>query len=266
MMKKYLIFTVKAFQRTLTYRFELWMELVINVLFMLVYVYLWKALYTGQTSVEGYDLNKILTYIVVSQTLLTFTFTLRVARIIEEKVRTGEVVTDLMKPIDFQLMTLATAAGTSSHTALFNMLPKFLLFYGTFGLLLPPSLLTLLLFITSVVLGYIILFSLEFIIGIFAFWLVEIRGIYALVIWGLSMLFSGYFLPLEFYPTFLAKIGEVLPFRAIIYFPTAIYTGQLMGESLVTAMLIQLAWVAALVGLGRLAYRAAFRKLVIQGG
>ena len=141
MMKKYLTFTVKAFQRTLTYRFELWMELFINVLFMLVYVYLWKALYTGRTSVEGYDLNEILTYIVVSQTLLTFTFTLRIARIIEEKVRTGEVVTDLMKPIDFQLMTLATAAGTSSHTALFNMLPKFLLFYGAFGLSLPSSLL-----------------------------------------------------------------------------------------------------------------------------
>ena len=142
MIKKYLTFTVKAFQRTLTYRFELWMELFINVLFMLVYVYLWKALYTGRTSVEGYDLNKILTYIVVSQTLLTFTFTLRVARIIEEKVRTGEVVTDLMKPVDFQLMILTTAAGTSSHTVLFNMLPKFLLFYGAFGLSLPSSLLT----------------------------------------------------------------------------------------------------------------------------
>ena len=266
MIKKYFTFAVKAFQRTLTYRFELWMELVINVLFMLVYVYLWKALYTGQTSVEGYDLNKILTYIVVSQTLLTFTFTLRVARIIEEKVRTGEVVTDLMKPVDFQLMTLATAAGTSSHTALFNMLPKFLLFYGAFGLSLPLSLFSLFLFIISVVLGYVILFSIEFIIGIFAFWLVEIRGIYFLVIWGLSMLFSGYFLPLEFYPAFLAKVAAVLPFRAIIYLPTAIYTGQLIGKGLVTALLIQLIWVVILVGIGRLAYRVAFRKLVIQGG
>ena len=266
MMKKYLTFTVKAFQRTLTYRFELWMELFINVLFMLVYVYLWKALYADRTSVEGYDLNRILTYIVVSQTLLTFTFTLRVARIIEEKVRTGEVVTDLMKPIDFQLMTLATAVGTSSHTALFNMLPKFLLFYGAFGLSVPPSFLTIFLFIISVVLGYVILFSIEFIIGIFAFWLVEIRGIYFLVIWGLSMLFSGYFLPLEFYPAFLAKVASVLPFRAIIYFPAAIYTGRLIGAGLVPALLIQLTWVAALVGIGRLAYRAAFRKLVIQGG
>ena len=265
-MRKYLAFSTKAFQRTLTYRFELWMELFVNVLFMLIYVYLWKALYTEQRSVAGYDLNRILTYIVISQTLLTFNFTLPVARIVEEKVRTGEVVTDLMKPIDFQLMMLATAAGTSAHTALFNMLPKLLLFYGILRLSFPPSLLTVLLFIFSVFLGYLILFSIQFIIGNFAFWLVEIRGINTFVVWGLSMLFSGYFLPLEFYPTFLAKAAEVLPFRAIIYTPTALYVGQLTGSSLVSALLIQLTWAIVLMGLGRIGYRAAFRKLVVQGG
>ena len=265
-MKKYLVFAAKAFQRTLTYRFELWMELFVNVLFMLIYVYLWKALYTDQRSVAGYDLNRILTYIVISQTLLTFNFTLPVARIVEEKVRTGEVVTDLMKPIDFQLMTLATAAGTSAHTLLFNMLPKVILFHVIFNLSLPPSFLTVVLFILSVVLGYVILFSIQFIIGSLAFWLVEIRGINTFVVWGLSMLFSGYFLPLEFYPTFLAKVAEVLPFRAIIYTPTALYVGQLTGSSLVSAQLIQLTWAIVLMGLGRIGYRAAFRKLVVQGG
>ena len=152
-MKKYLAFSAKAFQRTLTYRFELWMELAINVLFMLIYVYLWKALYTDRTSVEGYDLNGILTYIVISQTLLTFVFTLRISRMIQAKVRAGEVATDLMKPIDFQMMTLATAVGTSIHTILFNMLPKVVLFYVIFKLSLPPSFLTVALFFLSASLG-----------------------------------------------------------------------------------------------------------------
>ena len=266
MMKTYLAFAQKAFQKTLTYRFELWVELFINVLFMLIYVYLWKALYTGRESVEGYDLNGILTYIIVSQTLLTFNFTLRTARIIEEKVRTGEVVTDLMKPVDFQLMMLGTAAGTSFHTMLFNMLPKFLLFYVILSISLPPSILAVCIFIFSVILGYVILFSIEFLIGILAFWIVEIRGIYYTVTWGISWLLSGYFLPLEFYPNFLAKIAAVLPFRAVIYFPTAIYVGRLTGQDVISAILIQFIWVIALMCLGRLGYRAAFRKLVIQGG
>ena len=265
-MRKYLAFTAKAFQRTLTYRFELWVELFINVLFMLIYVYLWKALYTGQTEVEGYDLNGILTYIVVAQTLLSFHFTLRIARVIEEKVRTGEVVTDLMKPVDFQLMLLATGVGTSFHTVLFNMLPKLLLFYGGLSLLLPGSILTVGFFIVSVMLGYVVLFSIEFLIGILAFWVVEIRGIYFAVIWGISWFFSGYFLPLEHYPVLLAKIAEYLPFQAIIYSPTAIYVGRITGKAAVRVLQIQLFWAGALIGLGRLVYRAALRKLTIQGG
>lgn len=265
-MRKYLAFTAKAFQRTLTYRFELWVELFINVLFMLIYVYLWKALYTGKTTVEGYDLTRILTYIVVSQTLLSFHFTLRIARVIEEKVRTGEVVTDLMKPVDFQLMLLATGVGTSFHTVLFNMLPKLLLFYGGLSLSLPSSMLTVGFFIVSVMLGFVILFSIEFLIGILAFWVVEIRGIYFAVIWGISWFFSGYFLPLEHYPVLLAKIAEYLPFQAIIYSPTAIYVGRITGKAVVRVLRMQLFWTVALIGLGRLVYRAALRKLVIQGG
>ena len=266
MMKTYLAFVRKSFQKTLTYRFELWIEVFINILFMLIYVYLWKALYTGRESVEGYDLNGILTYIIVSQTLLTFNFTLRAARIIEDKVRTGEVVTDLMKPVDFQLMMLSTSAGTSLHTMLFNMLPKFLLFYVILSISLPSSILTVCIFIISVILGYVILFSIEFLIGILAFWIVEIRGIYFVVIWGISWLLSGYFLPLEFYPDLLAKIAAVLPFRAVIYFPTVIYVGRLTGQNVIIPLLIQITWVVVLMGLGRLGYRAAFRKLVIQGG
>ena len=265
-MRKYLAFTAKAFQRTLTYRFELWVELFINLLFMLIYVYLWKALYTGRTEVEGYDLDRILTYIVVSQTLLSFHFTLRIARVIEEKVRTGEVVTDLMKPVDFQLMLLATGVGTSFHTVLFNMLPKLLLFYVGLSLLVPSSILTVGFFILSVMLGYVILFSIEFLIGILAFWVVEIRGIYFAVIWGISWFFSGYFLPLEHYPVLLAKIAEYLPFQAIIYSPTAIYVGRVTGKAMVRVFLIQLFWAVALMGFGRLVYRAALRKLTIQGG
>ena len=161
------------------------------MLFISIYVYLWKALYTGKTAVEGYDLNGILTYIVVSQTLVTFQFTLRIARVIEEKVRTGEVVTDLMKPVDFQLMLLAAGAGTSLHTALFIMLPKLLLFYGILSLSLPGSILTLGIFIVSVILGCVILFSIEFLIGILAFWLVEIRGIYIRRDMGHILVFLG---------------------------------------------------------------------------
>jgi viologen exporter family transport system permease protein len=265
-MEAYLGFARRGFQRAITYPFQVWAELGINLLFMYIYVCLWRALYAGRDSVIGYDRRQMLTYIVVAQTLITFQFTIRTANTIEAKIRSGEVVIDLMRPIDFQATLLATGFGTALHTLLTNMGPKFALF-AIMGVVGPPaSPAALLLFALSAVLGFVILFDVEFLIGITAFWLVEVRGLYAAVMWGLNSFLSGYFVPLEFYPPWLAALARALPFQAITYTPSALYTGTLAGPTALAALLAQAAWVAALLGAGRLLFRTAYRRLVVQGG
>src|SRR5205807_9962275 len=136
----------------------------------------------------GYDRSHLLSYVIVSQTLLTFQFTVRTVWSIEGKVRSGEVVIELMRPIDFQGMMLATAVGAGVHTLLFNMAPKFALFAlaGVVGS--PVSLMALGSFVISTLLGFLVLFGLHFLIGVAAFWLVEVRGLYAAVMWGMANL------------------------------------------------------------------------------
>ena len=233
---------------------------------MYIYVCLWRALYIGRTSVAGYDRRQLLTYIIVSQTLLTFQFTVRTVWSIEGKVRSGEVAIELMRPIDFQGMMLATAVGAGMHTLFFNMAPKFTLF-ALAGLVGPPaSLAALGLSVFSAVLGFLVLFGINFLIGVSAFWLLEVRGLYAAVMWGMAWLLSGYFLPLEFYPRWLAALARALPFAAMVYTPASIYTGAAAGVAALTAILGQLAWVAALLGAGRLLFGRAYHRLVVQGG
>jgi ABC-2 type transport system permease protein len=99
-----------------------------------------------------------------------------------------------------------------------------------------------------------------------AFWLVEIRGITMFVNWGLGALFSGYFLPLELYPPWLAAIGRALPFHAVVYTPSAIWSGALSGGAALPAMAVQVAWAAALLLGGRALLALARRRLVVQGG
>jgi ABC-2 type transport system permease protein len=265
-MEAYLGFARREFQRAISYRFQFWSELGINLLFMYIYVCLWRALYVGRESVAGYDRRELLTYIIVSQTLLTFQFTVRTVQLIEGKVRSGEVAIELMRPVDFQAMMLATATGAGLHTLLFNMAPKFALF-ALAGIVGPPVSLTALgLFVASAVLGFLILFGIQFLLGMAAFWLVEIRGLYAAVMWGMAWFLSGYFLPVEMYPPWLAALARALPFAGMVYTPSAIYCGSLAGPAALAALLGQAAWVAALIGGGRLLFRAAHRRLVVQGG
>ena len=265
-MDAYLGFALRGFQRAITYRFQFWSELVINLLFMYVYLCVWRALYSGRVSVGGYGRGQLFTYIIVSQTLITFQFTIRAWAAIEAKVRTGEIVVDLVRPIDFQGMILATALGTALHTLLTNMLPKFALFAVAGVVKAPASSLALWLFPVSAALGFLVLFGIEFLVGVLAFWLIEVRGLYAAVMWGVAGLFSGYFLPLEFFPRWLAAIAHALPFPAMVYTPAAIYAGSVAGAAAVAAVLGQLGWVVALLGAGRVLFAVAHRRLVVQGG
>jgi ABC-2 type transport system permease protein len=266
MLDAYLSFARRGFQRAITYRFQFWAELGINVLFMYIYICVWRALYQGRSSVAGYDRRQLLTYIIVSQTLITFQFTVRAWAMTEQKVRTGDVALDLIRPVDFQGMLLATAVGTAWHTLLTNMLPKFALFAATGVAGAPASALAWVLFPISAVLGFLVAFAIEFLIGIAAFWMVEVRGLHALVMWGICGFFSGYFLPLEFFPRWLAGIANLLPFPSMVYIPSAIYAGSLAGAAALMAVIRQLFWTLALIGAGRLLFGVACRRLVVQGG
>src|SRR5438552_11029187 len=89
-MDAYLGFVKRGFQRAITYQFQFWSELVINLLFMFIYLCVWRALYSGRASVGGYGRGQLFSYIIVSQTLITFQFTVRALAGIEAKVRTCE--------------------------------------------------------------------------------------------------------------------------------------------------------------------------------
>jgi ABC-2 type transport system permease protein len=78
--------------------------------------------------------------------------------------------------------------------------------------------------------------------------------------------FSGFLLPLAFFPPPLAVLARLLPFQAITGLPAQVFLGQISGAALGWTLLLQLFWALVLSGLAALMLRAAMRKVVIQGG
>jgi len=116
-----------------------------------------------------------------------------------------------------------------------------------------------------VTLGLVLSFAFSFIVNLSAFWLIETSGVIMIANVMLSF-FSGFLLPIAFFPPALAAIAQVLPFQAISGLPAQIFLGQLTGAALAQALLLQLFWCITMVAAGTLLLRAAMRKVVIQGG
>ena len=256
-----------GFQRAITYSFQFWSELVINLLFMFIYLCVWRALYSGRASVGGYGREQLFSYIIVSQTLITFQFTVRAWAGIEAKVRTGEIVVDLVRPIDFQGMILATGCGTAAHTLLTNMLPKFALF-ALAGVVQRPA---------SLLAGW--LFPLKRRAGVpgAVRHRVPDRRAGVLAGRGARAVFHGDVghrgAVLRLFSAagvFSSLAGDYRPCPALCRpwstLRRAIYAGSIAGGAVLPAVLGQMAWVIALLGAGRILFAVAHRRLVVQGG
>ena len=90
---------------------------------------------------------------------------------------------------------------------------------------------------------------------------------------GLKILFcsvvevlSGQIIPLPFFPEHVQRILELNPFASTGNVPFRIYSGNLSGQQMYRAVLVQLIWLVVLNVLGRMIGARGERRAVVQGG
>jgi ABC-2 type transport system permease protein len=263
-MRVYYEVALRAFRRATTYRSAYVAGILTNAFFGALMSLVFIAVYGAGGPVAGLSLRDAISYTWATQSMIAIGGGWLILPEISMSIRTGDVISDLSRPWSFYGYWLARSLGER----LFNLLLRGSLTYLVgvlyFGALLPtPG--ALLWFSLSIGLSLLLSFALSFCVHLTAFWLVDNSGL-VLLANVLIGFFSGFSLPLAFFPPLLAAIANALPFRAITGLPAQILLGQIAGEAIGSALLIQLIWTVALSGLGLLMQGAAMRKVVIQGG
>ena len=77
---------------------------------------------------------------------------------------------------------------------------------------------------------------------------------------------AGGVIPLPFFPDKLRDVMELLPFAAMQNVALRIYSGSISGSEAGRALFLQLFWLAAVTGLGKILYRLVEKKITVQGG
>jgi len=113
--------------------------------------------------------------------------------------------------------------------------------------------------VACLMLAYVLSFTLKMTVGILAFWLTEIRGMFE-VMEVVILILGGILMPLTLYPKLLEQISYVLPFGYIIYFPVIAFQGQLSAISLLQVLAGQLMWIVVFGFLYKWLWRAGIRK------
>jgi ABC-2 type transport system permease protein len=254
----------RGFARYAAYPGATWAGVFTNTFFGFLIAYALLAVFDERESVGSYDAQDAVTYTWLAQGMLMTVYVwgwFEVAL----RVRSGDVATDLKRPLDFQLYWLAQDLGRAMYHGIFRGIPPFLLGALAFDVLVPGDPVVWLAFVASVFLAVAVSFAFRFLFNLAAFWLLDYRGAGTLAMVA-STFFSGQIVPLAFFPDWLETLAWALPFAAMVQAPIEVWLGHAEGLELAGLLGLQAFWAVVLLGVGRAVLAAGMRKLVIQGG
>ncbi len=259
---KYFAYARTEILRGFRYRANYWASLAGSVAMVAIQASLWTAVYRHQDSLAGINLTTMLTYVMLGRVLSGFLGE-PVSLGTNSKVWSGAIIHDLVKPVDLHLQLLFQCLGNAAFKLLSTGIPL-LVVLGLSGLLQIPKPRTVGLFLVSVVMGFVTVFSTSFLSGVLTFHIKSKVGLD--YVYTIVELFSGLYFPLQFFPGRLRVVADYLPFKSIHYIPLAIWSGITLPGEVPSALLTQLAWTGAMVASSRLLWSGAVKSLTVQGG
>jgi ABC-2 type transport system permease protein len=197
--------------------------------------------------------------------MLNFSYNLFLERTVGERIREGLVATDLLKPVDFQLLYLVQSLSDMIFQMLLTALAFLLAAIFLGRAILPAGPEAALGFFVSLHLAFLLQYGICFLFVQGIFVTNSNYGIFASRI-ALHQAFSGVFAPLAFFPPAFKSVAMALPFHHVVHTPIAIYLGWGKGPELAWLLAQQALWALGLLLLGRLVFHSILRHLAIQGG
>jgi len=259
--------TGSGFRRYSTYRQATLAGAFTNTVFgfLRCYVLLAVAGAATQGLAGGYDRAQLATFVWVGQGLLAVVLLWGWTEL-ADRIRTGDVAGDLLRPVNPVLSYLAADLGRAGHALLTRLIPPTLTGFIFFDFYLPGRWLTAPLFAISTVLAVVTCFGCRYLVNAVSYWLHDARG--AMVAWTLgSGVLAGLYFPLRFLPDWLAVALWVgTPFPSMLQTPLDVLVERDPPALQAGLVALQLVWVVVLMVTCDRVQRRAERKLVIQGG
>jgi len=263
-MEKYIEMIRIRFLMMLAYRTNYYSGILIYSINIGAYYFLWSAIYGGKEEIQGLSVIQMTTYVAIGWMARAFYFN-NLDREIAQEIKDGKVAIELIRPYNYLGMKTMQGLGEGIFRLLFFSVPGMVIVSLIFPLSFQNSVSVWLFFFVSILFSFIVNTQINLITGILTFFLLNNNGL----IRGKRVvidLLSGLLLPISFFPIWAQEVMTFLPFQAISYIPSMIFTGGFVGQEIIEAIGLQLVWALILLIPIQVLWVIAKRQLVVQGG
>lgn len=261
---RYLSIALTAFQQAIAYRITTLTNIALTFIWVFILYYLWKAAFTEKQMIQGFTWDDMRTYVVLAYGLNAL-IGWRIAANMMQTIRTGEILRDLTRPLNYCLNQLSIATGAAMVEGVLSLILTLIVGLVFIGIQPPASAEAAGLFVVAIVIGFLTKALIVFSISLLTFWTLNGVGIS----WSreaMMNILSGTIIPLAMMPGWLQSIAHVAPMRGIISTPLMIYLGKAEGADALRLLALSATWLVALWVFANWAWKAAFNRVEIQGG
>jgi len=263
--RPYALLVLAGFRQQSAYRLAALAGLVANTTFgFLKVAILLATVEAAGGELNGYDAGSMAAYIWLSQGLLG-SVNLFGRTEVAERIRTGDVVVDFLRPLDVQGAAVATEVGRNLFALLPRGIPSVLVGALVVGMTMPTTPLPYALGLVSVLLGITVSVTTVYLVAATGFWLVETRGVQILYM-VVSGFLAGLFVPISLFPAPLLGLASATPFPSMLQYPVDVLSGRVEGLAALGLVAAQVAWLLATAALGQVLTRRGRPTLEVQGG
>jgi ABC-2 type transport system permease protein len=255
----------RAFRRFATYRGAVGAALFTNIVwgFLLTAIVSAVATERGGVPVDGLDRSDLVAQVWVGQGMIGVINLFNRHPDLSERIRSGDVVVDLYRPVDLQAWWGAVDLGRAAFEVLVRFIPP-VVFGVAFVGASPPELVDLPALCVALGLAVAVSFALRFLAAVSGFWLLDARGVerMLMIVWVVG---AGMTIPLPLLPDRLEAALRLLPFASTVQLVSDVWTGTAV-PSVPVSLAMQAGWAAALLSAGRVVVARGTRRVVVQGG
>ena len=259
------------FAEGLQYRAAAFSGVFISVFWALIECVVYTVFYRHSTAAwnnNGMSLAQTISYLWVVQAWWGM-IAMSVDGDILEKIKNGDIGVELCRPLDLYFHWFAKSSagrlGSAWMRCLLTIVAGALLMPAGYRLGMPASAAGLALCALTVLLAFLLGSA-------FAMFVTAIR---VNITWGegptymlllLSGVLSGAYLPLRLWPDALQPFLRLQPFAGLADTPAQLYIGTMAPADALSALLVQVAWIAIFTVAGRAIMVHRLKTVIVQGG
>ena len=266
-MQKYLKVFDIGLQNTFVYRWNFLFRSLFGLFPLLGTVFIWGAIFEAKGGgINNFNYASVVYYFLLVLVLDSLITPGDDEWQVAADIRDGQMNSFLIKPVNYLVYRLALFV---SNRLLYTLvtLPVVVIIFAAFHrfLVWPSSSAIWMLTMVSVLFAGLIQFLIAYSVALFAFWMLEISTI-VFIIYSFEYFLSGHMFPIGFLPPSMQAVLRFLPFQYEIYFPIAIFMGQVHGAGLWEGLLIQFCWVLIIALGANTLWRRGLKRYQAYGG